>query len=245
MNDSLRTDVFVRYPPETIAVACIYLSARKLKEPLPKNPSWFNVLGVEEDDIRDCCYRMICLYDKPKPNQEELENIVDGLRKKLDEERRAQREYSNAQNTPNQSSPASRSGSPVRSHDEDKERQKENGNNGNNTAQDIHDSSPKKKKHKHKQRSRSRSRSYDDYHRTKSKKGKSSKRGSPRSPSMSPPRKRKHGHHHKDKFRRRSRSRDRGDNRRGGCASIGLHDKYRSPDRDRDRNRKRDRDYRH
>ena len=46
MNDSLRTDVFVRYPPETIAVACIYLSARKLKEPLPKNPSWFEVLGM-------------------------------------------------------------------------------------------------------------------------------------------------------------------------------------------------------
>ena len=31
MNDSLRTDVFVRYAPETIATACIYLSARKLK----------------------------------------------------------------------------------------------------------------------------------------------------------------------------------------------------------------------
>ena len=31
MNDSLRTDVFVRYKPETIATACIYLSARKLK----------------------------------------------------------------------------------------------------------------------------------------------------------------------------------------------------------------------
>ena len=59
MNDSSRTDVFVSYPPETIAVACIYLSARKLKEPLPKNPSWFNVLGVEEDDIKDCCYRLV------------------------------------------------------------------------------------------------------------------------------------------------------------------------------------------
>ena len=57
MNDSLRTDVFVRYRPEIIATACIYLSARKLKIPLPKNPSWFEVLGVEEDDIRDCCYR--------------------------------------------------------------------------------------------------------------------------------------------------------------------------------------------
>ena len=66
MNDSLRTDVFVRYPPETIAVACIYLSARKLQVPLPKNPAWFDVLGVEEDDIKDCCYRMICLYNRKK-----------------------------------------------------------------------------------------------------------------------------------------------------------------------------------
>lgn len=30
MNDSLRTDVFVRYDPETIACACIYLAARQL-----------------------------------------------------------------------------------------------------------------------------------------------------------------------------------------------------------------------
>ena len=33
---------------------------------LPKNPSWFDVLGVEEDDIKDCCYRMLCLYDGKK-----------------------------------------------------------------------------------------------------------------------------------------------------------------------------------
>lgn len=31
MNDSLRTEVFVRYDPETIACACIYLSARLLQ----------------------------------------------------------------------------------------------------------------------------------------------------------------------------------------------------------------------
>ena len=40
MNDSLRTDCFVRYQPETIACACIYLSARKLAIPLPKHPAW-------------------------------------------------------------------------------------------------------------------------------------------------------------------------------------------------------------
>ena len=76
MNDSLRTDVFVRYPPETIAVACIYLSARKLNVPLPKNPSWFDVLDVEEDDIKACCYRMICLYTHKKSNQDELEATI-------------------------------------------------------------------------------------------------------------------------------------------------------------------------
>jgi len=265
MNDSLRTDVFVRYPPETIAVACIYLSARKLKEPLPKNPSWFEVLGVEEDDIKDCCYRMICLYNRQKANQEELESIVDGLRKKLDEERRALREYTNAQNTPNQSSPASRSGSPIRSQDSEADHEKQkngtgagNGNNGNAQIENSHhetsmSNSPKKKKHKHKQRSRSRSRSYDDhYHRNKSKKIKSSKRGSmTRSPSSSPPRKReKHRHHHKEKMRHRSRSRDRNRGGRGGVTSIGLHDDdddYRDRDRDHrgSRDRKRDRDYRH
>ena len=40
MNDSLRTDCFVRYQPETIACACIYLSARKLGIPLPRKPAW-------------------------------------------------------------------------------------------------------------------------------------------------------------------------------------------------------------
>ena len=31
MNDSFRTNVFVRFHPETIAAACIYLAARVLK----------------------------------------------------------------------------------------------------------------------------------------------------------------------------------------------------------------------
>lgn len=31
MNDSFRTNIFVRYPPETIGCACIFLSARQLE----------------------------------------------------------------------------------------------------------------------------------------------------------------------------------------------------------------------
>lgn len=64
MNDSFRTDVFVRYQPETIACACIYLTARKLNIPLPNNPSWFLIFRVSEDDMLDVCYRIMTLYKR-------------------------------------------------------------------------------------------------------------------------------------------------------------------------------------
>merc|ERR550539_1845385 len=136
MNDSLRTDVFVRYPPETIAVACIYLSARKLAIPLPKNPAWFDVLGVEEDDIKECCYSMICLYNRKKPNQEELEGEVESLRRRQEQSRRAARgdtgnaANNTASNTPNAATPPSRSGSPAKNAAGGVGGEKEKGNNG-------------------------------------------------------------------------------------------------------------------
>lgn len=66
MNDSLRTDVFVRYQPETVACACIYLTARRLKMPMPKSPPWFSIFKVEEKDIQDICVRILRLYARPK-----------------------------------------------------------------------------------------------------------------------------------------------------------------------------------
>lgn len=69
MNDSLRTDVFVRYQPETVACACIYLTARKLKLPLPKNPSWFSIFGASEEEIQDISVKILKLYTRPKVNK--------------------------------------------------------------------------------------------------------------------------------------------------------------------------------
>lgn len=66
MNDSLRTDVFVRYQPETVACACIYLTSRKLNISLPKSPAWFSVFRVSEEDIQDVCFRILRLYRRPK-----------------------------------------------------------------------------------------------------------------------------------------------------------------------------------
>lgn len=87
MNDSLRTDVFVRYNPETIACACIYLTGRKLNLPLPNNPPWYAIFRVTEEEIVDICFKIMDLYRRHKPNVEVLEAKVDELRKKYNEQR--------------------------------------------------------------------------------------------------------------------------------------------------------------
>ncbi|CAB4061780.1 CCNL [Lepeophtheirus salmonis] len=158
MNDSLRTDIFVRYPPECVATACIYLSARKLKVPLPKNPAWFDCLGVEEDDIKDCCYRMICLYnlsENPTPSDSpQAANILGPVN-------------SSATTTTNDADDKTMS---QNNHLKDE-------NYRYNTSKDVRRSSrtPEKKK-KRKDRSESRSSSYDDSRRLKACLGKNPKR---------------------------------------------------------------------
>lgn len=91
MNDSFRTDVFVRYQPETIACACIYLTARKQNIPLPANPGWFLIFRVSEEDMLDVCYRIMSLYKRPKPNAEALDNAVDALKKKYQDQKKKDR----------------------------------------------------------------------------------------------------------------------------------------------------------
>ncbi|CAH0403106.1 unnamed protein product [Chilo suppressalis] len=81
MNDALRTDVFMRFPPETIACACIYLTARKIGLPLPNSPHWFLLFKVTEEDIKEVCNRILQLYKRAKVNPEELDSKVDALRK--------------------------------------------------------------------------------------------------------------------------------------------------------------------
>lgn len=76
MNDSLRTDVFVRYQPETVACACIYLTARKLKLPLPKNPVWYTLFGATETEIRDICVRILKLYSRPKVKKKRISDFT-------------------------------------------------------------------------------------------------------------------------------------------------------------------------
>lgn len=88
MNDSFRTDVFVRYQPETIACACIALSARKLNINMSTTPPWYVMFKVHEDDLLNACYRIMELYHRPKPNTEKLEEAVEELKRKYQDQRK-------------------------------------------------------------------------------------------------------------------------------------------------------------
>ncbi|XP_045715254.1 cyclin-L2 isoform X1 [Phyllostomus hastatus] len=89
MNDSLRTDVFVRFQPESIACACIYLAARTLEIPLPNRPHWFLLFGTSEDQIQEICLKILQLYTRKKVDLTYLESEVE-KRKHAIEEAKAQ-----------------------------------------------------------------------------------------------------------------------------------------------------------
>jgi len=196
MNDSLRTDGFVRYQPETIACACIYLSARKLGIPLPRKPAWYEILGVEEDDIRDCCYRIICLYQRSKPVQEDLEKIVEALKSAINAKRKAA--VNNHISSVN--SPASQSSSPKRAEENGVSLEKENKAGKDNL---IHNHSRSRSHDRKKRKKHKRSRSYSGSDREMRKGEKKKSKKHDRSPSSHSP------SYKKNRHRSRSRSRER------------------------------------
>ncbi|XP_063884074.1 cyclin-L2-like isoform X2 [Scylla paramamosain] len=87
MNDALRTDVFLRYSPETIACACIWLAARLRKVPLPESPPWYLVLRVKQEHIEDVAASILRLYTRKKVKLEALEARVEEIRKEQQEAR--------------------------------------------------------------------------------------------------------------------------------------------------------------
>lgn len=64
---SLRTTLCVRYPPEIVAVGCIYVAARMLQIPLPEEPEpWWELFDATIYDIEEVCRSVLSLYSRPK-----------------------------------------------------------------------------------------------------------------------------------------------------------------------------------
>lgn len=83
MNDSFRTNVFVRYPPETIGCACIFLSARQLGISLPNRPPWWELFGAKLEDLEKISLTLLSLYLRPKANIDTLQKDVNEIRNKI------------------------------------------------------------------------------------------------------------------------------------------------------------------
>uniref|UniRef100_A0A1B6GU51 Cyclin-like domain-containing protein n=3 Tax=Cuerna arida TaxID=1464854 RepID=A0A1B6GU51_9HEMI len=190
MNDALRSDVFVRYDPETVACACIYLSARRLRITLPKVPSWYSLFHVSQAHIEDVCKRILRLYARSKPNSEELEKKVEELRKEYQDARQRARGVVSGNNTPNSGASPVNNVSPKNNHSD-----KHRSNSRSHSRSRSRSRSPSKHK-RSKKHSRGRSRSLD----RRSKKSHKTRRSS-YTPSPSPPKR------SRDKTRYRSRSR--------------------------------------
>lgn len=80
MNDLLRTDVFTRQSPETVAAACIMLAARVHRVPLPSRPHWYHVFDMDTQQLTEIAESALQLYRRSKPDAVALERIVDDLR---------------------------------------------------------------------------------------------------------------------------------------------------------------------
>jgi len=238
MNDSFRTNVFVRFHPETIAAACIYLAARMCKVPLPNHgaPWWTLISHTNLSDMREICREILRLYQRAKPDSDKLEKTVSLLKKAQAEAKQKLKSNltgGSTPNTQNTSRPATPSKISPYSGAEDQKTKGDNLINGlkrklkerNRSRSRSPDSrSPHRKRGgrplpKHYQRERSRSNGRHRDH--KSSKSKSRKRSrSPRSRSKSYERSSK-------KYRSRSRSRTRHRNSNNRRSRSRSRDRYR------------------
>ncbi|XP_067050577.1 cyclin-L1-like isoform X2 [Acropora muricata] len=88
MNDSFRTNVFVRYHPETIGCACIFLSARQLGICLPTRPPWWELFGAKLEDLEEISLTLLSLYTRRKANIDTLQKTVGEIRKDLEQKKK-------------------------------------------------------------------------------------------------------------------------------------------------------------
>jgi cyclin L len=66
LNDSMRTNVNLRFPPQVVATAAIWFAARLLLVKLPDNPPWYTLFDATLDDIEEIASVLADLYTRDK-----------------------------------------------------------------------------------------------------------------------------------------------------------------------------------
>lgn len=80
MNDSLRTNLWLRYKPESISCACIFLASRNMQVPLPNSPPWYRVFGATDAEVEDIALTILNLYELKRVTVDVLEERVTAVR---------------------------------------------------------------------------------------------------------------------------------------------------------------------
>ncbi|CAM9617749.1 unnamed protein product [Ectocarpus sp. 6 AP-2014] len=66
VNDSLRTDLSLRFRSEVMACAAIYMASRSLGIKLPDNPPWWVLFNADMQEMGEICNTILALYHRPK-----------------------------------------------------------------------------------------------------------------------------------------------------------------------------------
>lgn len=66
VNDSLRTDLSLRFRSEVIACAAIYMASRSLGIKLPDHPPWWALFNADMQEMGEICNTILALYHRPK-----------------------------------------------------------------------------------------------------------------------------------------------------------------------------------
>lgn len=66
LNDSLRTDLSLRFRSEVIACAAIYMASRSLGIKLPEDPPWWILFNADMREMGEICNTILALYHRPR-----------------------------------------------------------------------------------------------------------------------------------------------------------------------------------
>jgi transcription initiation factor TFIIIB Brf1 subunit/transcription initiation factor TFIIB len=75
-NDCLRTIIPLRFKPEVIATACIYMAARMLQISLPESPPWWELFDATKADLDEIAWTITEMYKLGKAQDINIEKLM-------------------------------------------------------------------------------------------------------------------------------------------------------------------------
>eukprot|EP00743_Colponemidia_sp_Colp-15_P010261 GILK01011283.1.p1 GENE.GILK01011283.1~~GILK01011283.1.p1 ORF type:complete len:282 (-),score=39.11 GILK01011283.1:167-967(-) len=72
LNDSMRTTLCVRFPPEVLACSAIFLASRFMQYRLPDHLKWWELFDTSRSQLEEVSAEILSLYKRPKITSDSL-----------------------------------------------------------------------------------------------------------------------------------------------------------------------------